>query len=505
MSISYFDIFPDAKLEIKPKPKEELTEELDPNHIGDLIKYLFSQKPPCPWITIDHPALCKRVYVLVFDGLDNSRWNKYRNELSNFSKISEGGYPMVVLAKLKNFLIVPATQTLLGYSLRNRKRYQYKNYEEMLVSLNKQYDNGYPIKPGTELPTFKRPCRYAYFKMEPLTEEQLQSFKELPDTVEHSLDVLAIDCEMISTTVGEEVARLSGVNQEGEMVIDEYFKPLGDVLDYRTHVSGITEEKVKDRELTSEQCLDVLQKIADKHTILIGHSLENDVRVLKLIHERVIDTALLYNMDAKYPNKPPLAKIYAKYIKKDFRTEKNTEGHDSVEDARACLELAKYAMEKPVSEVEGEPELPQLFKTMLENVCKINVFGPDFHINFAGIDDKVECFVKGTIEDVSNSFLESFSNEQPPLTYAYFHQLSRCNLTDEDETEACKQYNLILEQTLEKVPPQSAILIYTANGNLKRLRSSNGGRPGADESRTTEFTQCRQGLLWVVCKNAETV
>lgn len=51
-----------------------------------------------------------------------------------------------------------------------------------------------------------------------------------------------MDCEMVG--VGREgkesmLARVSIVNQHGHCVYDEYVKPMEEVIDYRTKVSGI--------------------------------------------------------------------------------------------------------------------------------------------------------------------------------------------------------------------------------------------------------------------------
>lgn len=615
MNISYFDIFPDAKLKVTPKSQDEFTGELSPYDVCDLVNYLCSHKPPIRWLTIEHDALCKRVFVLIFDGLDKTRFCKYRSELPAFSSISKNGFPLTVLAEEKRYLIEPAVKTFLGYSFKSKKMKKYSSYEEMLASLNQRYDNGYPIEPGTELPLFSRPCRYTYFKMQPLSLEELTNFKKLPDEVKDSLDVIGIDCEMIKTSKGEEVARLSAVNENCDTIIDEYLKPIGEVEDYRTKYSGITEELLSESDdkklFSSDQCCEILSKVADKHTIIIGHSLENDLRAMRIIHDRVIDTSLIYNTETRYPNKPALSKLYIRYISKNFRVDSENKGHDSVEDARASLLLAKYAMTAEVTEIDTEPkmptfftkiigkenkshnqqnsenhelqdlnshkdsedqnqdleqqnsenqqhledqhldnqnelenhehledqhqdnqdelehqktennenlednqnelenqnpedEIPKYFKELKKSNAYINVFGPVFHVTFSGIDDRVNCKVGATVEEVIDSFLNSLNyvDDIPTLTYAYFHSLSHCELVDEEEIEACKTYNNVLEKTLEKVPPQSAIIIYTANGNLKRLRSNTSrARPGHDAERLKEFKQCKQGLLWVVCKN----
>lgn len=59
---------------------------------------------------------------------------------------------------------------------------------------------------------------------------------------------LGMDCEMVGVgPTGEDsiVARVSIVNQFGKCVYDKYVKPTQQVTDYRTAVSGIRPENLK--------------------------------------------------------------------------------------------------------------------------------------------------------------------------------------------------------------------------------------------------------------------
>jgi len=58
-----------------------------------------------------------------------------------------------------------------------------------------------------------------------------------------------MDCEMVG--VGPEgkesvLARVSIVNYYGNVILDKFVLPREKVVDYRTHVSGITKEILKD-------------------------------------------------------------------------------------------------------------------------------------------------------------------------------------------------------------------------------------------------------------------
>ena len=48
------------------------------------------------------------------------------------------------------------------------------------------------------------------------------------------LPIFAVDCEMVETKMGSELARISVINEELECVCDTYVKPDSPVTDYRT-------------------------------------------------------------------------------------------------------------------------------------------------------------------------------------------------------------------------------------------------------------------------------
>jgi len=62
---------------------------------------------------------------------------------------------------------------------------------------------------------------------------------------------MAIDCEMVLTTIGSELARLSICNFNFDIVYDAFVKPKGVVTNYLTKYSGITKEILESKELKS--------------------------------------------------------------------------------------------------------------------------------------------------------------------------------------------------------------------------------------------------------------
>ena len=74
-----------------------------------------------------------------------------------------------------------------------------------------------------------------------------------------------------------------------------------------------------------------------QHNIIfsVGHGLENDFRALNLVHSLVVDTSTLYPHFFGLPYRRSLKSLAKSYLKRDIQTGT----HDSLEDARASLEL----------------------------------------------------------------------------------------------------------------------------------------------------------------------
>jgi RNA exonuclease 1 len=147
---------------------------------------------------------------------------------------------------------------------------------------------------------------------------------------------LALDCEFCYTAEGLQLTRVSIVKEDGEIVYDKLVKPPTEITNYNTEHSGITAEQMEGVETTLQDVQRELLEMIPCETILIGHSLENDLQRLKMIHANVVDTCALYPHKRGAPYRNALRFLTERYLGR--RIQEGT--HDSVADARATMELA---------------------------------------------------------------------------------------------------------------------------------------------------------------------
>lgn len=83
--------------------------------------------------------------------------------------------------------------------------------------------------------------------------------------------------------------------------------------------------------------------IITPHSIMLGHSLECDLNALRIRHPLCLDTALMYKHPRGAPYKPALRWLSQRYLQKEIQGGKG--GHDSEEDARACVGLLRLKIE----------------------------------------------------------------------------------------------------------------------------------------------------------------
>ncbi|KAM4706959.1 uncharacterized protein O3C94_001919 [Discoglossus pictus] len=156
--------------------------------------------------------------------------------------------------------------------------------------------------------------------------------------------VFSLDCEMCYTTHGLELTRVTVVDPSLQVVYDTFVKPDNEILDYNTRFSGVTEDNLVNVTTSIRDVQAIMLNLFSADTILIGHSLENDLIALKLLHDTVVDTSVVFPHRLGLPHRRALRNLMADYLRRIIQD--NVGGHDSSEDAAACMELMLWKVKE---------------------------------------------------------------------------------------------------------------------------------------------------------------
>ena len=176
----------------------------------------------------------------------------------------------------------------------------------------------------------------------------LEGFVKTITIESHPHTAYGLDCEMSYTMAGLELTKVSLVGVDGRLVYESLVVPENEIIDYNTRFSGISaEDMVTGQPKNLKEVQTDLLGFINADTILVGHGLENDLRALKIIHGPILDTSVVFPHFKGPPFKRSLRSLVSSYLKQDIQT--SSLGHDSYEDARACIELMLWKTEMDLS------------------------------------------------------------------------------------------------------------------------------------------------------------
>jgi hypothetical protein len=173
---------------------------------------------------------------------------------------------------------------------------------------------------------------------------------------------IALDCEMVG--VGpkgnqDALAFLSAVDFfTGEILINNYVQPTEKIKQWRTRVSGVTPPGLAAAVASGqaifgwEAARQALWEYADANTVLIGHALDNDLRILRILHFKVVDSAILtgelvFNPapDARLRRSWALKMLTKALLNRDIQI--GNHGHNCLEDTFATRDVVIWCLKHP--------------------------------------------------------------------------------------------------------------------------------------------------------------
>ncbi|KAF9067519.1 hypothetical protein BDP27DRAFT_1328740 [Rhodocollybia butyracea] len=252
------------------------------------------------------------------------------------------------------------------------------NPSEYILNVEQMIENEYPIPSYMADVDNERPPGWVETPQEPQQDGLSQARRK----------VYGIDCEMCTTEDGQELTRVCMIDYDTQLVVyDRLVKPAKPVIDYLTRWSGITAEALATATTTFSEAQAYVLKLLNpvssftpkpnpfstqKSTsaspssppltpILLGHSLESDLKALRIAHSFCVDTALIYSHPRGRPLKPGLAWLTKKWCGREIQI-RGEGGHDPEEDARATMELVRKKVENGREFGEFKADMEGLFE-----------------------------------------------------------------------------------------------------------------------------------------------
>lgn len=377
------------------------TSKINLNALRDLVTYIYADGPSPQWVTISHRPQFRKIVAIMVPGLEEAMFkadvdfaaynNTDRGEEDGGDSTSPDDYYPRTLTKERLPLALqafadmfphlwpvrtpgddrhakmhsPMTAFLTAPPAKEKTHQKggvkpasepqgWKNERtritEMLASGEELQENGYLVHPtmleGLQREEFVVPEGWVVTKVEKFEDGEVPEAEIQEGSVTAGRDVLALDCEMCMTGESEfSLTRISIVDWAGEVVLDELVKPDKPIVDYVTRFSGITEEMLAPVTTTLRDIQNKLLEILHPRTILVGHSLESDTKAIKISHPFIVDTSIIYPHPRGAPLKSSLKWLAQKYLSREVQ-KGGAAGHNSIEDAKTCLDLVKQKCEK---------------------------------------------------------------------------------------------------------------------------------------------------------------
>lgn len=388
-------------------PNARLQSKINLNQMRDLVTYIFADGTGPQWVAVTHRPAFRKIVALMVPGLEDAMFQADVNfatydqdkqkrieqqDANAAARSPDDYYPRPIVkdnlppvlqpfadmfphlwpvktpgddkhgkmhSPMAAFLTAPAPKDKAASGAKGVKsatepkgwKNERTRITEYLASASELEENGYLVHPallpeGAARDSFKLPDGWVATNVNNLSDGDIPESEIEQGSITAGRTVLALDCEMCLTGESEfALTRLSIVDWSGEVVLDELVKPDKPITDYLTRYSGITEEMLAPVTTTLRDIQAKLLEILHPRAILLGHSLESDTKAMQLTHPFIVDTSLLFPHPRGPPLKSSLKYLAQKYLSREIQ-KGGADGHNSIEDAKTCLDLVKQKCEK---------------------------------------------------------------------------------------------------------------------------------------------------------------
>ncbi|PYH29857.1 ribonuclease H-like protein, partial [Aspergillus neoniger CBS 115656] len=188
-------------------------------------------------------------------------------------------------------------------------------------------------------------------------------FRETPSAEQPGLKrhAIALDCEMIGVKDNRQtLAFMSAIDfLTGDVLISRYVAPSEEVIDWRSKITGITQDVMTSATISGaafrdwREARENLWQFADTSTVFVGQSLNYDLEVLGICHNKIVDSAIL-TAEAVFPATSPTESLPRAWSLKavaktllDLEIQSGDRAHSALEDAYAVRDVIIFCIRNP--------------------------------------------------------------------------------------------------------------------------------------------------------------